>query len=73
MEDEKKTTDTDSYKILIDKIEAMEQKYANLSSKYDEVCAFNRALLDRKPDTNNTFNPVLDAAKAKFAAMLKGE
>lgn len=66
-------TTKDSYTILIEKLDAMEAKYASLEEKYEEVCSFNRALLDRDSTSTNTTDDAKAKAEAKFAAMLKGE
>lgn len=71
-ENDNVTKPKDSYTILIEKLDAMEAKYASLAEKYEEVCSFNKALLER----NSTDAPTDTAkakAEAKFAAMLKGE
>lgn len=54
----------------------MEKQYDALAKKYDEVTAFNKVLLERKEikvNTKTEDEKFVDAAKEKFAKMLKGE
>ena len=67
------TTTKDSYTILIEKLDAMEAKYASLEERYNEVCSFNKALLDRDSTSTTATDDAKAKAEAKFAAMLKGE
>lgn len=74
-EDNKDTKD--SYSVLLEKLDAMEAKYATLEKKYDDVISFNKALLERdKPSGTHVETEEEKFKKAsdeKFAKMLKGE
>lgn len=70
------TETKDSYTLVLDRLEAMEKQYDALAKKYDEVTAFNKVLLERKEikiNTKTEDEKFVDAAKEKFAKMLKGE
>ena len=73
MPEKDNTSTKDSYTILIEKLDAMEAKYASLEEKCEEVCSFNKALLDRDSTIATATDDAKAKAEAKFAAMLKGE
>lgn len=74
-EDNKETKD--SYSVLLEKLDAMEAKYASLEKKYDDVVSFNKALLERDNPSGTHVDTEEEkfakASKEKFAKMLKGE
>lgn len=74
-EDNKDTKD--SYSVLLEKLDAMETKYATLEKKYDDVISFNKALLERDNPSGTHVETEEEkftkASEEKFAKMLKGE
>lgn len=71
-EEEKKESSSDNYKILIDKLDAMEKKYDVLQKKYDETLAMNRALLDRNTESSNPKQNTEERHKQLEDKLLKG-
>ena len=67
----------DSYSVLLEKLDAIDAKYATLEKKYDDVISFNKALLERDNPSGTHVDTEEEkfakASKEKFAKMLKGE